>query len=369
MRIIYDLRTLEPRMHGMARYGLELLRAMLAEAGDEVAFGVLVRDRASTARLPKDPRVLAMVFGYAPYGLMSQLLLPKVLQSLNAGLYHCTFYAPPARFDGPMLTTVHDLIHLRFPADHGARHRLFYRWVAGPAARKSQAVFTVSQHSKRDIVELLGVEPRRVVVTPNAAGEAFRPLAAAERAAAAAGLGLPPAYVLGVGNPKPHKNLAALVQAHAILRAAPDGPGRTPPLVLVGVAPGQLKGVEPSEHLRLLPHLDDAGLAVAYAAATAVVIPSLYEGFGLPALEALACGAPLVASDRASLPEVVGKAALLAEPQPQALAEALGRLLADADLRARLAAAGPAQASRFTWAESARSVLKVYHRVLEAPRT
>lgn len=353
-------------MHGMARYGLELLKAMLAEAGDEVAFGVLVRDRATAALLPNDPRVLALVFRYGPYSLMSQMLLPKVLLTLNANLYHCTFYAPPVRFDQPMLMTVHDLIHLRFPADHGARHRLFYRWVVGRAARKSQAVFTVSQHSKRDIVDLLKVDPRRVVVTPNAAGEVFQPLPATERAAAAAGLGLPPAYVLGVGNPKPHKNLAALIEAHASLSARQAD---VPPLVLVGVKPGQSGGAKPSERLHLVPHLDDAGLAAAYGAATTVVIPSLYEGFGLPALEALACGAPLIASNRASLPEVVGKAALLTDPEPAALAQALGQLLADAGLRAKLAAAGPDQARRFTWSESARQALGVYHRVLEAPRT
>ncbi len=365
MRIIYDLRTLEPRMHGMARYGLELLRAMLDQGGEDMGFGVLVRDRQAASLLPQDPRVLAMVCNFAPYGLLSQIMLPKVLSQFRAQMYHCTFYAPPVRHGGRTLITIHDLIHLRFPQDHGLKHRLFYRQVVGPAARKAAAVFTVSQHSKRDIVELLGVEPRRVVLTPNGAGPAFQPLEPDQRAEAAAGLGLPESFILGVGNPKPHKNLAALVQAWQLLQArAGDS---LPPLVLVGVKPGELGGLQPGPKLHLLPHLDDAGLAAAYGLATAVVIPSRYEGFGLPALEALACGAPLIASDRASLPEVVGRAGLLCPPEPQALAQALEGLLADPARRAALAQAGPAQAARFSWADSARTTLKTCRRVLDGP--
>ena len=365
MRIIYDLRTLEPRMHGMARYGLELLRAMLDQGGEDLGFGVLVRDRQAAGLLPNDPRVLAMVCNFAPYGLLSQLLLPKVLGQFQAQMYHCTFYAPPVRFGGRTLVTIHDLIHLRFPEHHGLKHRLFYRWVTGPAARKAAAVFTVSQHSKRDIVELLGVEPRRVVVTPNGVGPAFRPLAQDGRAAAAAELGLPAGFILGVGNPKPHKNLAALVQAHRLLLARMGS--SLPPLVLVGIKPGELGGLQSGPGLHLLPHLDDVGLAAAYGLATAVVIPSLYEGFGLPALEALACGAPLIASDRASLPEVVGRAGVLCPPEPEALAQALEGLLNDPARRAALAQAGPAQAARFSWSEAARATLKTYRRVLDGP--
>lgn len=365
MRIIYDLRTLEPRMHGMARYGLELLRAMLDQGGEDLGFGVLVRNRQAAGLLPSDPRVLAMVCNFAPYGLLSQLLLPKVLYQFRAEFYHCTFYAPPVRFSGRILVTIHDLIHLRFPQDHGLKHRLFYQKVVGPAARKAAAVFTVSQHSKRDIVELLGVEPWRVVVTPNAAGPAFRPLEPEERAGAAASLNLPARFILGVGNPKPHKNLTALVQAHRLLQARLGA--SLPPLVLVGVKPGEMGGVQAGPGLRLLPHLDDAGLAAAYGLATVVVVPSLYEGFGLPALEALACGAPLIASDRASLPEVVGQAGVLCPPEPEALAQALEGQLNDPARRAALAQAGPAQAARFSWAEAARSTLQTYRRVLDGP--
>jgi len=345
-------------MHGMARYGLELLRALLAEAPD-LQTRVLLRRRQDADLLPSHPGLEIAVHDLAPYGPASQIRLPGILRGLSPDLYFCPFYAPPVFFGGTMIFTIHDLIHLRFPADHGLKHRLFHRLVVGPAANKAAAVFTVSQHSRADIVELLGVDPRRVAITPGGAGPAFTPLPPSQRPAAAASLGLPLDFILGVGNSKPHKNLGALVAAHGLLG------GQAPPLALAGLGPGQLPGLEPGPGLILLPHLDDRQLALAYGAARVVVIPSLYEGFGLPVLEALACGAPLIAAKRASLPEVVGQAGLLVEPDARSLARALGQVLADEGLRQRLAAAGPAQAGLFTWQGAAQSALVVFRRVLE----
>jgi len=359
LKLIYDLRLLSGQMHGMTRYALELLRAMLA-LEPELAVGALVRRPEDAQLLPSDPRLVAIACKLGPYALTSQWILPKILDGLRPEIYHCPFYAPPARFKGPMVFTVHDLIHLKFPRDHGARHRLFYRWVVAPAARRARAVLTVSQSSKRDLVDLLGVEDKKIIVTPIAAGEAFRP----PQGAAVPPAGWPQGYLLAVGNPKPHKNLAAAVEAHGLLKKNPPPGVAVPPLVLVGVGPGQADWARPSEDLFLVPYLSDDQLAAAYAAARAVVIPSLYEGFGLPALEALACGAPLVCSDQASLPEVVGAAALLSDPEPPALAQALGRVLAEPELRARLRRAGPKQAASFSWAQAARATLAVYRRAM-----
>lgn len=365
MRLIYDLRILENGMHGMARYGLELLRAML-EQDPELSVGVLLRRPEHARHLPADPRLVALACDLAPYGVKAQLRLPRLLSALDMDLYHCPFYAPPALFAGPVVFTIHDLIHLRFPRHHGPKHRLFYRLVVGPAARRARVVFTVSRHSRQDIVEMLGVDPRRVVLTPNGVGPAFRPLEG-DAAQAVEELGWPREYLLGVGNPRPHKNLAALVVAHRLLEEE-RGPEAVPPLVLVGVRPGELAGVRPGPRLILCGQLDDRELALAYGAARAVVIPSLYEGFGLPALEALACGAPLVASNRASLPEVVGRAGLLCEPDAASLAATLGRLLEDDELAAELREAGPRRAARFTWRRAARQALAAYRRVLEGGR-
>lgn len=363
MKIFLDMRLLTGQMHGMARYALELLGALLAEDVD-FSVGALVTKPGDAAALPKDPRVVAVATGLKPYGIAAQMSLPRILDSLRPDVYHCPFYAAPSRFNGPMVITIHDLIHLRFPADYGLRHRFYYKYVVLPAVRRARAVLTVSQHSKKDLIELMGVRQDKITVTPNGVGRAFRPLAPEEARAALAGVEAPERFVLGVGNPKPHKNLRALAAAMERLEEAPpEGAGQIPPLVLVGVGPGQLKGVSPGPRVVMLPHLADETLAALYSLAEIVVAPSLYEGFGLPALEAMACGAPVVAADRASLPEVVGEAGLLSKPDAESLAGTIGRLLANQKLRRRLSLLGPEQAGRFTWRETARKTLKVYRRV------
>ncbi len=357
MRVVYDLRILTGRMHGMARYGLRVLDE-LTRLRPELEIIVLARRPEDQAWLPQD-RVRTRLCDLDPYGPASQVLLPGVLKKLAPDLYHCPFYAPPVAYPGAMVMTIHDLIHLRFPSDHGWRFKLFHKLVVGPAARRAALVFTVSQHSKNDLVELLGLNPERITVTLCGVEPHFTPAAAGDLPA-----GWPQRYVLGVGNPKPHKNLLALVRGHARLRMqAGGGENSPPPLALVGVGPGDLPGVEPGPELILAPHLDDLELARAYARAALVVIPSLYEGFGLPALEAMACGAPVLAARRASLPEVVGEAALLAEPDEASLAQGISRLLSEPELARRLAQAGPARAAGFTWQATARAVLAGYDRL------
>jgi glycosyltransferase involved in cell wall biosynthesis len=202
-----------------------------------------------------------------------------------------------------------------------------------------------------------------VEVTSCGVDPSFRP-PGPEALAQAAYQGLPPRYILGVGNPRPHKNLPALVEAHRLLRRELAGAGQeAPPLVLVGVREGELPGLEPDRALLMRPSLDDADLALAYGAAEMVVVPSLYEGFGLPALEALACGAPVVAARRASLPEVVGEAGILCEPDPASLARAMARVLGEPGLAETMRAAGPLQAAGFTWDKAAATVLAVYAKV------
>ncbi len=365
MKLIYDMRHLGPQMHGMARYGLELLKAML-ELEEDLAVGVLLRRQEDGGLLPRDRRVVNLVCDLAPYGIKSQLMLPRLLDALRPQVYHCPFYAPPASFKGPMVFTVHDLIHLRFPHHYSLGHRIFYRWRVGPALRRARAVFTVSEHSKRDLVSILRVDPGKVVITPNGVGPEFKPLPARQREQATRELELPPRYLLGVGNPRPHKNLGALVEAHRLLLEG--GADSLPPLVLVGVGASAVPAPAPGQEVLFRDHLGDRDLARAYGAAEVVVVPSLYEGFGLPALEALACAAPLVSSNRASLPEVVGQAGLLCEPEPEALAREIARLLADPHLAQGLRRAGPEQAARFTWQEAARRTLAVYREIREGKR-
>ena len=359
MKIVYDLRIVEEHMHGMARYALELLRSML-KLGEDLQLGVLLSSPEHQKLLPDDERISIWVCSLSPYGPKSQAHLPRLLRRISPQLYHCPFFGPPVFYNGPMAITLHDLIHLRFPEDYGLKQKLYYRLVVGPAARKARAVFTVSQHSKKDLVELLGLDPGRVHVTYNGVSPEFLPLEPAVIEALRSELGLPNRYILGVGNKKPHKNLAGLVEAHARLKAERD---LVPDLILVGVKQADLPGVQPGGQVRCIPHLGDRELPLYYAAAEMVVQPSFYEGFGLPALEGLASGAPVIVSDRASLPEVVGDSGLISGPGPDALCQAMARLLDDDALRRRLAKAGPARAARFTWEAAALKTLEVYRAI------
>jgi glycosyltransferase involved in cell wall biosynthesis len=235
------------------------------------------------------------------------------------------------------------------------------------AVRRGRRLITVSESTRRDLVDRLGARPERIRVIPNGVGAPFGPAEAPERRdAALAALGAEPPYFLFVGNPLPHKNVRGLLDAFAGL---PAGLGR---LVLAGISPatradvGALataRGVD--DRIRILAPLPAAALARLYQGARAVVCPSLWEGFGLAALEAMACGVPVVAANRGGLPEVVGDAALLVDPTNiDALREAMYTLAVQEPLRAALRTRGLVRARAFSWRYVAEATVAVYQEAL-----
>lgn len=280
------------------------------------------------------------------------------------------FVAPPAA-RARTLVTVHDLSFLTVPehADPGLRRYLTA--AVPPALRRAAHVIAVSETTRRDVITRLGLAPDRVTTVYNGVSDRFRPLDAPARAAARARLGLPARCIVTLGTIEPRKNHLGLLRAFRLVAAAqPDV------ALVIGGRRGWLDQAVFDEvtHLglgdrvRFLGPVPDTDLPALYAAATVFAFPSWYEGFGLPPLEALACGTPVVASAASSLPEVCGEAALLIDPADTAgLADALARLLTNDALRADLAARGPAQAARFTWAATADGLLSVIDRVLACP--
>jgi glycosyltransferase involved in cell wall biosynthesis len=258
----------------------------------------------------------------------------------------------------PSVVTVHDLGYRRFPNAHPPRQRRYLDWSTGFSARRATHLLADSQATRRDLAEFYGVPPGKVTVVYPGGPEG---LARVDPAPVRQRHRLPAEYVLHVGTLQPRKNLARLIEAVASLRARRPALG----LVLAG-RPGWL--AEPllalarahADFVHLLDYVPQADLAGLYSGARVFAFPSLYEGFGFPILEAMACGTPVVCSNTSSLPELAGEAALLVDPlDPAALAAALEHVLTDAALAAELAARGPAQARQFTWEAAASRTLAV----------
>jgi alpha-1,3-rhamnosyl/mannosyltransferase len=268
----------------------------------------------------------------------------------------------------PAIVTVHDLIHLRFPVRR--RHPLapvYARVMLRLAVRRARRLITVSESTRQDLVARLGARPERIHVIPNGVGPPFGPGAPGDGAdALLAKLGVPRAYFLFVGNPLPHKNLPRLLDAYAGLPPALGA------LVMVGIPPATRAAVDAlcrapglGDRVRVLAPVAAPVLARLYQGALVVVCPSLWEGFGLAALEAMACGAPVLAANRGALPEVVGDAALLVDPTDvDALREGMYTLAGQEPLRAALRARGLARARAFSWRHVAEATVAVYREAL-----
>jgi glycosyltransferase involved in cell wall biosynthesis len=261
------------------------------------------------------------------------------------------------------------LIHLKFPQYFSVAQRAYARFMVGQAAHHAGAVITSSMNTKSDLVNLFGIAEERVRVVHLGISEAFRPInpARIERFRKEYDLATP--YLLFVGNVKQHKNLATLLRAFSRVRL------RHPGLRLVFVGGKCLQdqtlarlarelGV--TDFIRDLGRISEEDVLGAYNAAEMLVFPSLYEGFGFPVLEAMACGIPTVVSTGGSLPEVAGDASILCDPHtPDAFVEAVEILLSDSARRAALVKLGLERAKLFSWRETAKQTLTVYARVLE----
>jgi glycosyltransferase involved in cell wall biosynthesis len=368
VRIAIDARKL--RDYGIGTYIRNLLRH-LARIDDRTEYVVLSRDedRTFVEELGENFRAVAERSG--AYSVREQIAVPLDLRRERADLFHAPHYVLPPLTPCRSVVTIHDCIHLRFP--QYLPNRLGYAYARGAlwvAAHRSARVLTVSEASKRDILRYFRVPESKITVIPNAIDERFSEQPPADevmRVRERYQLNDP--FILYAGNIRPHKNLERLIEAFHTIRR---GDLAHVKLLIIGDEISKYAALRRTvhryklhKHVRFFGFVPDATLAILYRLARVFVFPSLYEGFGLPPLEAMASGTPVITSNVSSLPEVVGDAAMLIDPyEPDAIAGAMRRVLSDDRLRDDMRERGLVRAREFSWGQSIRRVREIYDEVL-----
>lgn len=373
MNVVLDGRYIQDHYPGVGRYAYSLA-IHLAPSEGVGRLLVLYDPAAANTRfdmgpLRVNPRVDLIAASCSPLGFGQHLVVPGLVRRHGGTVYLAPHWGAPRGLGCPLVLTVHDLTPwvLRDDAQSGWRRWVYQRLLCG-AVRRSAAVVVSSEATRRDLERLIP-SSLPVIVAPLGVDPAFYPRSEEIWGPTVARLGVRTPYVLCVSTNRPHKNLDRLLRAWALLPPALRAAWQ---LVLAGGVDARWQ--DPAEaaqrmalesSVRRLGHVNEQDLAALYAAAEVCVVPSLYEGFGLSALEAMASGAAVAASRRAALPEVVGESGLLFDPTDVgAIAEALSSLMNDPAIRQRLGAKGRERAAMYTWQRTAalvREALRLAH--------
>ncbi|MDQ7026944.1 MAG: glycosyltransferase family 1 protein [Anaerolineae bacterium] len=280
-------------------------------------------------------------------------------------VFHSPDFIPPYRGAKKHVITVHDLTFLHYPSYLTSDSRRYYNEQIAAACHHADTILAVSEASKNDLIQLLNVPAHKITVQPHGAGEQYRPMTHDETEPIRVALDIPRDCILHVGTWEPRKNIIGLLKAYQLLLdTMPDAP----PVLLVGrrgwlfeEARAEIETLGINDHIIWRDSVTDEQLPAVYNLASVLVSPSFYEGFGMPALEAMACGTAPIVSNRSSLPEVVGDVGLLVNPdEPETIAQALQKALTESQWREEQSKAALERAALFTWERSAQIALQTY---------
>ncbi len=373
MRVAIDAMLLGPRESGVERCIRGLIEA-LARLGADHEYVVYHPAGAPPLDIPSGARVqIVAVAVRSRWSRIAweQFALPRLLRRGEADVLHAPGYVMPLRAPTATVLTVHDVIALKFPRLASRANALHYRFMLPASLRRAARIIASSETTRRDILDIVPERADAIeVIPPGLDPLYFQPIEPARVREVKARYALPERFLLFVGNLEPKKNLPALFDAARRLAAR----GLRIPLAVVGgkawrrrAALKGLERLEPGRDVLLLGPAPQADMPALYAAASVFVFPSLYEGFGLPPLEAMACGTPVVASDAPALRETLtGAARLVPATDADALAHAIADALTDEATTRRLAAAGRERAAEFTWDAAARRIARAYERAAGA---
>jgi glycosyltransferase involved in cell wall biosynthesis len=367
MRVAIDARKLHD--FGIGTYIRNLLRH-LARIDHDTEYVLLCGEADLGVAAQLGPNFRAVLEPSPNYSIREQIHVPWVLRRERPDLYHAPHYVLPAAINCNSVVTIHDCIHLMFPQYLPNRMAYAYAraqmWIA---AHRSDCILTVSDASKRDILHLFNIPPEKIVVVYNAIDAHFSVTPAPDAVARVRErYQLDHRFVLYVGNIKPHKNLVRLIEAFSELRS---GELEDVKLLIIGDEISKLPALRHAvhrhklhKHVRFLGYVPDDQLAVLYRLAGVFVVPSLYEGFGLPPLEAMASGKPVVVSNVSSLPEVVGDAAVLVDPHDiDSIVDGLRCVLTNPARADDMRRKGLERSREFSWERSVARTLEVYKRI------
>jgi glycosyltransferase involved in cell wall biosynthesis len=377
MRIGIDATALPPRPVGAGNYIIELIRSLerLEVAHEFVVFaqphgreliGVAARPGFEWAMIPERSPVHRLVWEQAAF--------PRLVARAGLDLLHSLHYTRPMRLPCASVVTFHDMTFFLFPQLHTLSKRLYFPQAIRLSARKADALIADSESTRQDAMRLLRISPEKIYTVPLGVSPAFHPVLDAHLLEVVRRrYSLPEHFILYVGLVEPRKNLPMLLRAYQRLQEQLrlQAGSELVPLVIVGRFGWRIEQVFElvealaiKEKVHFTGYIPAGDLPIVYNLADVFVYPSLYEGFGLPPLEAMACGTPVITTAVSSMPEHVGEAGILIPPQDErALFQALLTILQDPDLRRQLSEKGPARAAHYSWNRTALETLNVYRRV------